>query len=80
MSQLNRFPSAIVPRSNTEANLTKSTVYSVKIGELATSSDKSNLFIADSNYRFQIVPALNLAVVNNDGDIVTLEGEILWLY
>jgi len=49
-------------------------------GEPIYTTDTKHLFIADGNYIPQPVASLDMAVVLDDGDIVTDGGEIVWLY
>lgn len=45
MSQQNRFPEALVPGINTEANLKLATTYPRAVGELAYGTDTGKLYI-----------------------------------
>ena len=46
-------------------------------GEPAYTTDVPALWIADSAYRFQLVPDLRQAVTN-DGEVVVNDGEVVW--
>ena len=66
-------------KQGTRANLEKVTNYFLQ-GELIYTTDGKQLFIADGSYIPQPVASLDMAVVNDTGDIITNGGEIVWLY
>lgn len=80
MSQVNRFPPAIVVGKGTKANILKTATYAQNQGEIAMATDEKRFFVGDSTYRFEdlcnfIFP---YAVVDVNGNIVTHNGEIVF--
>jgi predicted ABC-type sugar transport system permease subunit len=83
MSQVNRYPPAILAALGTLAALIKNATYAMAQGELAVASDTQQLFIGNSSLRFAPVQTLDMAVVDmSDGNTVTdlSDGSIVFTY
>ena len=68
---------ALKLRLGLRAAVEDAATYANAEGEPGYTTDTPALWIGDSSYRFQLVPDLRRAVVN-DGDVVTHEGQIVW--
>jgi hypothetical protein len=79
MVKLNKTNFIIKPKRGVRANLVKVTNYFLE-GEMIYTTDTKHLFIADANYIPQPVASLDMAIVNDDGEIITNGGEIVWLF
>lgn len=80
MPQQNRFAEVIVAGKGTRANIIKNGTYAMAQGELAIATDVNRMYIGDSNYRFQDL--LNFTMPHAlvfEGDVVTNNGEVVWL-
>jgi len=76
MSSLNRSTFQLRFRRGTKSNILKTTTYGQQ-GEPGYSTDDKHIWMCDGT-TFIIVPTLDLAIVA-DGEIITSEGEIVWL-
>ena len=77
MAKLNKTNFHLVLRRGLRAMVDAFATWAASEGEIAYTTDTPALWVADSNYRFQVVPDVRQAVTN-DGDVVTDGGEIVW--
>lgn len=78
MAKLNKTNFTVQLKRGLRANLLKATNYFLQ-GELVYTTDTKHLFIADASYIPQPVQTLDMAIVF-EGDIVTNNGEIIYLF
>lgn len=79
MAFLDRVRKKIVLGLATAQQLASNSSYADNQGEIVLATDTGNVYIGDSNYRFQIVPTVNLIVTHND-DVVSFKDDVVISY
>ena len=81
MSKLNKTNFHLLLRRGLRSMVEDFVTWASSEGEIAYTTDTPALWVADSTYRFQVVPDLRQAVIDaDDGNVVTDidTGEIVW--
>ena len=81
MTKLNKTNFSVVLRRGLRSMVQDFVTWASSEGEIAYTTDIPAIWVADSTYRFQLMPDLRRAVVDaDDGNVVTDmdNGEIVW--
>lgn len=81
MAQADRYAPAIVLGKATNVVMQANTTYAMVQGEIAMATDQARFYIGDSSNRFADLCGFILpwVLVNGAGDIITNNGEVVWL-